>query len=216
MDTAHHERHYENGRFIYHMTALRNLPSIFRYGLRSRQSLDHFRAQDTAFVDIANPEIIAYRTSYHITSYIPFHFYLRTPCEYNMIHAHPDVPVAYIAIERSYAEASGFKIIPTHPMSGTMKYQPEVFDYNEGFQRIDWPAMNRRNYSTPVEKNACMAECVTDQPVDILSLARKNLAIFYSCNEAQKRFIKEAACQACQHCNRADGCLKIIVNPQFF
>lgn len=61
----------KEGKFIYHLTSIRNIESIFENGLwpRDRLNVD-------SIADVADPEIIKYRVEHGITNYVPFHFSL--------------------------------------------------------------------------------------------------------------------------------------------
>lgn len=179
-----------DGKLIYHLTSIRNIESIFDNGLRPRALLN-----EKSIIDVADPEIIKYRIEYGITNYIPFHFFANTPFAGAVVKKYSSETFVYIAIKRSYAANNGFKIIPKHPMSYDMKYAPNIYDYAEGIKRIDWDAMNRRDYRDEYCKNVCMAECVFDGVIDIQNLNLYRYVKLYVHNEADEQYIREL-CQS--------------------
>lgn len=195
----------KDGKFIYHLTSIKNIESIFDSGLQPRALLN-----EKSIIDVADPEIIKYRIEYGITNYIPFHFFANTPFAGAVVKKYSSETFVYIAIKRSYAANNGFKIIPKHPMSHDMKYAPNIYDYEEGIKRIDWEAMNRRDYRDEYCKNVCMAECVFDGVIDIQNLISYWYVKFYVHNEAVAKYIKDL-------CQRKYGiCPDVSVNPHMF
>ena len=60
----------KSGKLLYHLTELKNLESIIRFGLVPRKVL---LENTVSFEDIANPEIIVKREHLGLDEYIPFH-----------------------------------------------------------------------------------------------------------------------------------------------
>lgn len=56
-------------KLLYHLTNIRNLPSILNVGILSRNQLSEF-------VDVADQEILDSRKKFNLESYVPFHFLL--------------------------------------------------------------------------------------------------------------------------------------------
>jgi len=65
-----------------------------------------------------------------------------------------------ITVHRELAEREGWKVIPRHPLAND---EFELLDYLEGFKAIDWQLMNKRDYSDPISKSVCMAECLSQR-----------------------------------------------------
>ncbi|WP_373004348.1 DarT ssDNA thymidine ADP-ribosyltransferase family protein [Sulfurimonas sp.] len=143
----------KNGKLLYHLTALSNIESILRDGLKPRHSLDG------SFKDVAEQEIIDFRNRHKISDLVPFHFFLGTPFAGRVQIDHPDEEFVYITLHRKVASnpKNNFKIFPTHPKH--MK-PLKIFDYEEGLKKIDWDLMEKRDYSNSECKEVCMAECV--------------------------------------------------------
>ncbi len=143
----------KNGKLLYHLTALSNIKSILTNGLKPRANLDE------AFKDVAEQDIINFRNAHKISNTVPFHFFAGTPFAGRVQRDHPSVEFVYITIHRNTAKSdkNTFKIFPTHPKHMNPL---EVFDYEEGFNKINWELMERRDYANNECKETCMAECV--------------------------------------------------------
>lgn len=162
-------------KLLYHRTALANLPAILRQGLLPRRSLQ-------AFVDVADPEILAGRREQGLDAMVPFHFFASTPFDGRVLTDRPGEAFALIAVSRDLARQRGWKILPIHPLSGQ---RPPLLDYDAGVAAIDWGAMNRREYADPHSKHVCMAECLSPgvvAPADFQSI--------YVATEANKRQVQ--------------------------
>lgn len=140
-------------KLLYHLTDLDNLPSIFQQGLQPRSAL-----QRDSFKDIADAEILEGRSKQQLDDYVPFHFFAGNPFDGRVQKDHPDGHFVLITVRRDIAKANNWKIIPTHPLSGS----PKILEYDEGFLAIDWTLMNARDYSNDNCKRACMAECLSE------------------------------------------------------
>lgn len=154
----------KDGQLIYHFTCLDNLLSIIEHGLLPRNRISGFK-------DVADPEIILQRGEYGLNDYIPFHFFCRNPFDGVVQKTHPDFEYMYLTITRRAAIKHDFKILPTHPIYFFHNYQniyPEQFknnfiipfDYTDGYDRIEWDIMNKRDYGDEKCKQVCMAECL--------------------------------------------------------
>lgn len=179
-------RDYKNKSYIYHLTALSNMNSIFRYGLVPRSML----RQNMLCDDVADPEIISYREEHHITNYVPFHFYMGTPFAWRVQTNNPNTHFIYIAIKRTYAQENNFMIIPMHPMSEDQKFAPNILDYDSGMEKIEWDIMNDRNYSIAHNKNVCMAECISSSIIPIQFLIRSHQVIFFTKYDNDKEYLR--------------------------
>lgn len=141
----------QDGKLIYHITALENIESILQNGLKSRAVLNE------PFVDVANQEIINFRDRNGISDHIPFHFFIGSPFAGTIQKDNPTTEFIYIAISRNVAQKNNFKIIPTHPIH----MEPlKIFDFSDGLEAINWELMELRDYSIHECKEVCMAECI--------------------------------------------------------
>lgn len=153
----------QNGKLLYHLTALENLASILKHGLHPRSALI---AANIA--DVADNEIINSRRRHGLENYVPFHFFARTPFDYAVQRNHPDQEFVLIAIHRSLAQTNNWQIIPRHPLAGE-GYQ--ILNYLQGMASIDWAQMEPpRDYDDRECKLVCMAECLSPTPVNSNSI----------------------------------------------
>lgn len=141
---------YKSKKLIYHLTPLKNIPSILEKGLLPRNQL-------TGFQDIADPEIIQKRRALVLEGYVPFHWFAGNPFDGIVQKTHQGTPFALIAVHRDLAAKNDWKILPRHPLAND---QMELLDYASGFEAIDWDTMNQRDYHDPNCKSVCMAECL--------------------------------------------------------
>ena len=137
--------------------------------------------------DIANPDILESRQLNHLDDYVLFHFYPNTAFDNAVRYKYGAENFVYIAVYRSYAEYSNFKIIPRHPLNGEF----ELFDYNEGMNRIDWETMERRMddiapSAQDYAKEVKMAECISSD-----SIFPQDFAYIY-CNERHVEYLKSS------------------------
>ncbi len=140
----------ENQKLLYHLTALDNMESILRNGLMPRENIEYF-------TDVAEQDIIDFRNKEGISHLIPFHFFKGTPFAGIVQKNNPNKEFVYITIHRDLAKKKNFKIFPTHPKHMNPL---EIYEYEEGFEKIDWKLMNTRDYNDYECKEVCMAECV--------------------------------------------------------
>lgn len=156
-----------DGKLLYHLTHIDNMESILQSGLKPRNMLR------SNFKDTADQGIIAGRHEYDVdlSDYVPFHFYAKNPYDGAVCNKHGSENMAIITIWRpNFFEASGYYIIPNHPLSGS----PEFLPYFEGFEKVQWELMENngnRCYSDRVIKNACMAECDVDHIISVNKFA---------------------------------------------
>ncbi|GGX27476.1 DarT ssDNA thymidine ADP-ribosyltransferase family protein [Undibacterium squillarum] len=144
-------------KLIYHLTSLENMSGILEHGLLPRAHL-----QD--FADVADQEIIEGRSDYGLENYVPFHWFARNPFDGRVQIDRPDEDFAIIAVRRSVAQRENWKVIPRHPLANV---EPELLDFQRGFDVINWETMNTRNYHDPECKSICMAECLSFGPVPV-------------------------------------------------
>lgn len=146
-----------DGKLIYHLTALENLESILQHGLQPRCELNN-----NEFDDVADGEILGSRANHNLDRYVPFHFFAKNPFDYGVQRSHTNKDFVLIAIQRGIARANGWRIVPRHPLAEE-GYQ--IFDYDYGFDAIDWDLLEKRDYDNRACKVACMAECLSPDSV---------------------------------------------------
>lgn len=144
-------------KLLYHITSIDNLPSILDHGLLPRDSI-------VGFVDVADQEILGGRQAYNLERYVPFHFFARNPFDGSIQRAHPRTDFVLITVRRALAKARNWNIIPRHPLANQ---GVEVLGYDDGMNRINWEAMNRREYHDDESKSVCMAECLSPAVVPV-------------------------------------------------
>lgn len=145
----------KDGKLIYHLTSIDNLESILQNGLLSRNEVEKF-------VDVADQEIIEHRENEGLNDYVPFHFFGANPFDGAVQKAHPDRKFIFITLQRKYARAQKFKILPQHPLSLD---DCTLMDFDDGMNAIDWEKMAERDYTDNECKEICMAECLTENSV---------------------------------------------------
>jgi len=149
----------EKQQLIYHLTSLENMRGILKQGLLPRSKLND------PFKDVADQEIIGERKAYELEKYVPFHWFAKNPFDGRVQKDRPSDNFVLIAVSRSLAERNNWKIIPQHPLSKGGKIQ--VLDYKNGFEKINWEVMNKRDYSDAECKSVCMSECLSPDEVPV-------------------------------------------------
>ena len=173
----------KSGKLLYHLTELKNLESIIRFGLIPRKVL---LENTVTFEDIANLEIIVKRERLGLDEYIPFHFHPYTAFDLAVKKQHANDEMMYICIRRELARRNNFKVLPKHPLS---LEDCQLYDYEEGFKRIDWDTMAKVGLTDPDSKQTKMAECLSAKviPVDCFQC-------FYVPSEQSKEFAENKMC----------------------
>jgi hypothetical protein len=137
----------KEGKLLYHLTRLSNLDSILEIGLVSRKLV---KDNDVHFFDIADQEIISKRTELGLDEYTPFHFHPYSSFDVAVKSAYEDEEFIYICITREIAKSKKFKILPKHPLTNE---EYRLYDYEEGFNAIDWDTMHTRGTEDRNTKN---------------------------------------------------------------
>jgi len=145
----------KNQKLLYHLTSIDNIGSILKKGLKPRAELKRFN-------DVADAEIIEQRRNLSLEHFVPFHWFCRNPFDGRVQEDRPDEKFVLITVSRKLAAKQNWKIIPHHPLKAT---KIQLLDYDEGFDVIDWAAMNERNYHDPHCKSVCMSECLSPETV---------------------------------------------------
>ena len=155
----------KTGHLIYHLTKVDNFDSIVRNGLLPRREIMNRRL---SFDNIANMEIINKRSRLGLDMYTPFHFHPYSAFDVVVKSTYGAHRMMYMCIDRAIARSNGFKILPKHPLSDE---ECVLYDYDEGFNLIDWDTLQKKNLYTDYAKEVKMAECLTDNilPIDFFS-----------------------------------------------
>ncbi|MGM3308123.1 DarT ssDNA thymidine ADP-ribosyltransferase family protein [Anabaena sp. WFMT] len=162
-------------KLLYHLTSLDNLECILDYGLLARNKIENFD-------DVADSDIINFRQDNNLTQYVPFHFFANNPFDGRVQKNFPDKEFIYICIHREFAKNNNFKIIPKHP--NAMK--PLVlYNYLQGYEKIEWDIMDKRDYSDVNCKHICMAECLSQHTIN-----HNDFSCIYVRNEDIKNYIE--------------------------
>lgn len=190
------------GKLLYHITHIDNIPSILEYGLMPRKELE--RQGIVEFYDIADPEILSKRETYKraLSEYVLFHFYSKNPFDGRVCRTYGAENMAIITIRRELHQKNEFYIIPSHPLD---KDEPDIYPYNEGFRLIRWDILDResgRDYRDPEIKKACMAECVMKYTIPCQAFH----CIFVANEEAQQKILQAPN----------SNLVRITVNPNMF
>lgn len=151
----------KTGKLLYHLTKLDNLESIIKNDLLPRK---YVIEQKINFGDIANSEIISKRTELGLDAYTPFHFHPYSAFDIAVKHTYQEQDMIYLCIDRELARTNGFKILPLHPLSAE---ECILYDYDVGFQRIDWDTMMETKRTDDYAKHVKMAECLTEKSIPI-------------------------------------------------
>lgn len=169
------------GKLLYHITHIDNMPSILQHGLMSRKMLNQYGFTD--FVDIADQKIIGKRENYKnaLSEYVLFHFYSKNPFDGDVCKKYGSQNMVIITIKRSLHHSKEMFIIPSHPLD---KDEPDIYPYEEGFNLVKWEILDRttgRDYHNSEIKKACMAECIIKRRI-----SPEDFAIIFVPNENVK------------------------------
>ena len=174
------------GKLLYHITRLDNLPSILKDGLLPRAELERSK---TGFADIADQGILSKRKEYQVnlSECVPFHFFAKTPFDGDVCRKYGAENMAIITIPRKLHENNDFYIIPSHPLD---REEPDIYPYDKGFSLISWEILdldrNFRDYHIREVKLACMAECVAQY-----RFPPECFAVVYLPTQAAYEFVKQ-------------------------
>ena len=190
------------GKLLYHITHIDNMPSILKNGLVSRSELTSNLGWN--FKDIADHEILSKRELYKnaLSKYVLFHFYPKNPFDGSVCRRFGSENMVLITISRELHKRNDFKIIPSHPLD---KDQPDIYPYEEGISRIRWDILDmneNRDYHDPEIRKACMAECVMDYTIPPEAFA----IVFVSCENTKNKILAM----------ENSGKISIKVNPHMF
>jgi hypothetical protein len=153
------------------------------------------------FRDVADHQIIEKRKSLGLETFVPFHWFAKNPFDGSVQIAHRSQPFVLITVHRELAEREGWKVIPRHPLAND---EIELLDYSSGFNAIDWQLMNKRDYSDPISKSVCMAECLSPKTVPVAFF----YTVFVPNTDIEKVVIDEA--------NKRDQAVDVVVNENMF
>lgn len=155
----------KTNKLLFHLTKVDNFRSIVREGLLPRRVIEEKRI---GFSNVADKRIIEKRTIFDLDCYVPFHFHPYSAFDVVVKNTYDAKRMIYLCIYRDYARAKGYKILPMHPLS---MENCQLYEYDEGFEQIDWDTLTRKNDPSEYAKEVKMAECLTDHAVFINELA---------------------------------------------
>lgn len=142
-------------KLLYHLTSLTNIGSVLECGLKPRSALKDFH-------DVADKDILSGRAEHGLDDYVPFHWFSRNPFDGRVQKDRPGELFVLVTVRRTLAKGNNWKIMPRHPLSSKSF---EIYDYEDGFDVIDWDLMQRRDYGDAECKSVCMAECLSPSAV---------------------------------------------------
>ena len=151
----------KTGKLLYHLTDIHNLDSIFENGLLPRK---YVLNKGIGFIDIADHNIIDKRTRLGLDKYTPFHFHPYSAFDVAVKSNGNAQHMVYLCIDRLTAKENAFLILPRHPLSGN---EYKLYNYEEGFNKIDWNVMMELGREDSYAKEVKMAECLTDKKIPI-------------------------------------------------
>lgn len=160
-------------KLLYHLTSVCNIPSILQHGLKPRSMMG-----STIISDVADQEILKSRQTHDLASYVPFHFFCKNPFDGRVQKDRPNEKFVLITVHRDFAKNNNWKIIPRHPLAGSL---PSIFEYNVGFNQIDWNTMETKDYHDMECKSVCMAECLSPDIVYVSNFFK----IWVCCEESK-------------------------------
>lgn len=174
------------GKLIYHITHINNLPSILKVGLLSRKKL--LRNPSLSFTDIADSEILSKREQYKeaLSQYVLFHFFAKNPFDGAVCKKYGSENMVIISVRRDICERKNYQIIPSHPLDTDT---PDIYPYFKGFNLVHWNILDdkeHRDYHDPEIRKACMAECIVKDCVPISDFA----FIYVSNEKAEDEILK--------------------------
>lgn len=168
----------KNGNLLYHLTKLENLESVLQNGLLSRKLV---KDNNIGFKDVADNEIISKRSKLGLDKYTPFHFHPYSAFDVAVKNNYQEEFI-YICITRKLARDNKFKILPEHPLTVE---DCIIYEYNEGFGKIDWDTMQKKGTIDEYSKHVKMAECLTE-----LVIPAKYFHIIYVKSEETKKKVE--------------------------
>ena len=151
----------KNQNLLYHLTKLSNLKSIIDHGMLPRRKVIE---QRLGFGDIADAQIISKRQELGLDSYTPFHFHPYSAFDVVVKHKYQNEDMIYLCITRRKAQFDNYKILPKHPLSVS---ECQLYNYDEGFEKIDWETLQEKNRLDGYAKQVKMAECLTEKTIYI-------------------------------------------------
>ncbi|MEG2439918.1 MAG: DarT ssDNA thymidine ADP-ribosyltransferase family protein [Acetivibrio sp.] len=151
----------KTGKLLYHLTELNNLDSIIKYGMLPRKTIIERKIR---FDDVANAEIITKRQELGLDKYTPFHFHPYSAFDVVVKNTHRGQDMIYLCINRKTARKNEFRILPKHPLT---LQECKIYDYDNGFNLIDWDTMIEINREDDYAKHVKMAECLTEKRIAI-------------------------------------------------
>lgn len=169
----------KQGKLLYHLTKLDNLDSILENGLLSRRKV---KDKEVEFKDVADQEIISKRKELGLDQYTPFHFHPYSAFDVAVKNTYSEEFI-YICILREDARKNNFLVLPIHPLS---LEEMELFEYDQGFNNIDWNTMQTVGTTDDYSKHVKMAECLTN-----LDIPAQYFQCIYVKSEETKKLVQK-------------------------
>lgn len=163
---------YEN-RYVYHITHIKNLESIIRYGLLSTNMQ---KSMGISHVNIANASIQETRSAMEVPcgkrgtihDYVPFYFASRTPMLLGVINKkNCDQPLLiYLCLKMNIIDKGN--VVFTDTSANTHK-PPTFYNDKRYLDNLDWAIIDDKSWSFPDddERHRHMAELLVRDRVDI-------------------------------------------------
>ena len=151
----------KNGKLIYHLTRLSNLPSILENGLISRKAMQD---SNLKFSDVADQEIVTKRKRLGLDKYVPFHFHPYSSFDVAVKKTHSYAEFIYICVHRDVAKHNEYRILIKHPLSVS---DCVLHNYDEGMKLIDWNTLMETGRTDDYAKHVKMAECLSEMLITI-------------------------------------------------
>lgn len=152
----------KTGKLIYHLTQVDNFESIVKNGMLPRKSI---KEKGIKFSNVADMNIIDKRTKLGLDAYTPFHFHPYSAFDVAVKNTYNAQRMIYMCIDRKVAKEWQFKVLPKHPLSSGENYA--LYDYDEGFNLIDWDTLTTKKLDTEYAKEVKMAECLTEKVIPL-------------------------------------------------
>lgn len=136
----------ETNKLLFHMTHVKNLPSIFKN--KGLLAYSEIAAQNTSYKDIANSSIQVRRSGTHVPvspggdlhDYVPFYFAPRSPMLFSVINNGINQrDIVYFVTETSKIQQSGLPYIFTD--GHAIMFLTEFYSRLDDLDKVDWAIM---------------------------------------------------------------------------
>ena len=176
---------HSNPRPLYHMTLASNLPSIFKYGLHTRNSM----ALATSFNNLADPNVVHTRSNLldkvnnlPLHDYVPLYFNPRNPMLYRRKEVQDQI--VFLEINREVLDFTGRTVFTDgNAASPATTFYPGGIGCVENLKLLNWACIDADSWNNiPDGKRIKCAEVLVLGHVDInlitgLSVRNHNLQV---------------------------------------